>query len=801
MNRSLKKIPLAALCAAMAAACAGGATDATITVDASKVEGSVTPWLYGACIEDVNHEIYGGLYDQRIFGESFEEPVPNPLFDDCSAYEGEWQVAGDELLCAAHAGAKLVYDPLEMAAGEVETELKFTRGGGGDNAGLLAGVSEPGNGADNFHGYEISLTADVRKVVLGKHKNNFTPIADAAVSCDPAQWNRLGFKTDGRTLQVFLNGACVLRAEDDDPVLARGRVALRTWNSEARFRNVKVTADGASRKLVFRTTPAVQVSRQWDAFSTGGAVAAYRHEVGDAYNGACSQSVEFVSGTGTVGIANAGLNRWGIAMRKGQTFEGRLYLLGSGDVVVALQSADGTKEYASQRITGIGAAWKKFPFELTAAAADGDARFALYLDRPGRVQADQVTLMSTGEDRFRGLPLRGDIGQAMVDQGLTFLRYGGTMINISGYRFKKMIGDRDKRPPYHGHWYRWSTNGFGIEDFLQFCKKAGFTAAFAVNIEETPQDMADMIEYLNGPVTSEWGRRRAENGHPAPYGVKYIGIGNEDLITDVFEERFTMIYLAIKEKYPEMIVVGTVGPFNEGTDYVEGWKLADKLGVPMVDEHYYQSPGWFLHNQDFYDKYDRSKKTKVYLGEYATHISGRRANMETALTEALYLAALERNGDVVHMTSYAPLLAKDGRTQWNPDLIYFNNREVRPTTGYYVQKLYGQHAGDHYIPSQVNLDNQDSRVKLRVGSSIVRDSKTGDVIVKLVNLLPVSIETDVRLPGMDGIQSSATRTVLAGAPEATPLPVTDTIEAGTSFKQELPAYSFTVIRLKTQKVK
>lgn len=159
---------------------------------------------------------------------------------------------------------------------------------------------------------------------------------------------------------------------------------------------MKVTADGASRKLVFRTTPAVQVSRQWDAFSTGGAVAAYRHEVGDAYNGACSQSVEFVSGTGTVGIANAGLNRWGIAMRKGQTFEGRLYLRGSGDVVVALQSADGTKEYASQRITGIGAAWKKFPFELTAAAADGDARFALYLDRPGRVQADQVTLMSTG---------------------------------------------------------------------------------------------------------------------------------------------------------------------------------------------------------------------------------------------------------------------------------------------------------------------------------------------------------------------------------------------------------------------
>ena len=123
----------------------------------------------------------------------------------------------------------------------------------------------------------------------------------------------------------------------------------------------------------------------------------------------------------------------------------------------------------------------------------------------------------------------------------------------------------------------------------------------------------------------------------------------------------------------------------------------------------------------------------------------------TALTEALYLTALERNGDVVHMTSYAPLLAKEKHTQWSPDLIYFNNREVKPTTGYYVQKLYGQNAGDHYIPSQINLDNQDNRVKLRIGSSIVRDSKTGDVIVKLVNLLPVSVETEVQLLGIDGI--------------------------------------------------
>ena len=809
MNRSLKKIPLAALCAAMAAACAGGATDATITVDASKVEGSVTPWLYGACIEDVNHEIYGGLYDQRIFGESFEEPVPNPLFDDCSAYEGEWQVAGDELLCAAHAGAKLVYDPLEMAAGEVETELKFTRGGGGDNAGLLAGVSEPGNGADNFHGYEISLAADGRKVVLGKHKNNFTPIADAAVSCDPAQWNRLGFKTDGRTLQVFLNGACVLRAEDDDPVLARGRVALRTWNSEARFRNVKVTADGASRKLVFRTTPAVQVSRQWDAFSTGGAVAAYRHEAGDAYNGACSQSVEFVSGTGTVGIANAGLNRWGIAVRKGQMFEGRLYLRGSGDVVVALQSADGTKEYASQRITGIGAAWKKFPFELTAAAADGDARFALYLDRPGRVQADQVTLMSTGEDRFRSLPLRGDIGQAMVDQGLTFLRYGGTMINISGYRFKKMIGDRDKRPPYHGHWYRWSTNGFGIEDFLQFCEKAGFTAAFAVNIEETPQDMADMIEYLNGPVTSEWGRRRAENGHHEPYGVKYIGIGNEEVLFngdradeyDHYVERFNLLHDAIKGKDPSVKLISTAwwradSPSMERTfraldgkaDYWDYHPWADQLASGREVE------AELRRMRELFLRWNPSTTMKCAIFEE----NGNRHDMQRVLGHVTLQNAVRRMGDFVLTSCAANALQpyRQNDNGWDQGQVFFTPSQVWGMPPYYAQQM----AAAHHRPLTVGCGVEGADGVLDVTAT--RSREAGSVVLHIANTGAEPLRVGLRVDGM-GKVSQARMVSLSGDLDAvnTPeeprriAPVGRELPARAAQTVDIAPYSYTIVVL------
>ena len=533
-------------------------------------------------------------------------------------------------------------------------------------------------------------------------------------------------------------------------------------------------------------------------------------------------------------LTNTGFD--GIALKAGEKYDFSLFARipegsKSGKLLVRLVDADDTVQ-GETTVTVSSRSWKTYKAVLTAKAS-ADTHLELHPQSAGEIELDMISLFPQNTFKGRKNGLRPDLAQTLADMHPRFVRFpGGCVAHGDGlkniYQWKNTIGPLEARKPARNLWGYHQSMGLGYYEYFQFCEDIGAeplpVLAAGVPCQNSAchgdlrggqqggipmsemgayiQDILDLIEWANGDAKkTKWGKIRAESGHPKPFNLKYIGIGNEDLITDVFEERFTMIYLAIKEKYPEIIVVGTVGPFNEGTDYVEGWKLADKLGVPMVDEHYYQSPGWFLHNQDFYDKYDRSKKTKVYLGEYATHIPGRRANMETALTEALYLAALERNGDVVHMSSYAPLLAKDGRTQWNPDLIYFNNREVRPTTGYYVQKLYGQNAGDHYIPSQINLDNQDGRVKLRVGSSIVRDSKTGDVIVKLVNLLPVSIETDVRLPGMDGIQSSATRTVLAGAPETTPLPVTDTIEAGTSFKQELPAYSFTVIRLKTQKGK
>ena len=316
------------------------------------------------------------------------------------------------------------------------------------------------------------------------------------------------------------------------------------------------------------------------------------------------------------------------------------------------------------------------------------------------------------------------------------------------------------------------------------------------------QDVLDLIEWANGnPRLSKWAKMRADAGHPEPFNLKYIGLGNEDMITEEFKVRFKMIYDAVKERYPDIIVIGTSGPDVKGNDYEEGWKYATELKVPIVDEHCYRPTGWFIYNQDFYDRYDRLK-SKVYLGEWAARSQGKsQTSLESALAESLHLINLERNGDIVCMASYAPLLAKEGHIHWNPDLIYFDNSEVHPTASYYAQKMFGQNSGDEYIPVEVNVDNHDRKVGLRIGHSVVRDSHTGDIIIKLVNLLPVNVYADLHLPSLQGYNMMALKSVLTGDIKAkTVVPVEDTLKVNETFFYEMPQYSLTVIRISKNKL-
>lgn len=465
--------------------------------------------------------------------------------------------------------------------------------------------------------------------------------------------------------------------------------------------------------------------------------------------------------------------------------------------------------------------WKKMHAVLTVKESATHAMLEIIPQSPGQYALDMISLFPQKTFKGRKNGLRADLAQTLADMKPRFVRFpGGCVAHGSGlenmYRWKNTIGPLESRVPQRNIWGYHQSAGLGYFEYFQFCEDLGAEPLPVLpagvpcqnsehgqqggvpmcEMDNYIQEVLDLIEWANGDAKTEWGRKRAEAGHPKPFNLKYLGIGNEDQITDVFEERFEMIYKAVKEKHPEITVIGTVGPFYEGTDYEEGWKVATRLEVPIVDEHYYVSPGWFIHNQDYYDRYDRNK-SKVYLGEYASHLPGRPVNIETALSEALYLTAVERNADIVTMTSYAPLLAKEGHTQWNPDLIYFNNTEVKPTVGYYVQKLYGQNAGDVYLPSRIDISNQQDGVRKRIAASVVRDSMTGDIILKMVNMLPVPVQTDIDLTSLGLTSSQGILTVLTGTPDdKLAQPVESVVSVPENYRSELPAYSFTVLRIK-----
>lgn len=529
-------------------------------------------------------------------------------------------------------------------------------------------------------------------------------------------------------------------------------------------------------------------------------------------------------------LINSGFD--GIVVRKGEKYDFSVFARTpgkSGKIRVSLQDGKGN-ELASEVVTVASRNWKKQTAVLIPQADADDAVLVLSPQKQGKYVLDMISLFPQHTFKGRKNGLRADLAQTLADLHPRFVRFpGGCVAHGNGidniYRWKNSIGPLETRKPMRNLWGYHQTMGLGYYEYFQFCEDIGAeplpVLAAGVpcqnsacipgkllsggqqggipmeEMDEYVQDILDLIAYANGdPKQNKWAKMRAEAGHPKPFNLKYIGIGNEDLITDVFEERFTMIYKAIKAQHPEITVIGTVGPFYEGTDYEEGWELATRLNVPMVDEHYYNTPGWFINNQDYYDRYDRSK-SKVYLGEYAAHLPGRPNNIETALAEALYLTAVERNGDVVSMTSYAPLLAKEGHTQWNPDLIYFNNKEVKPTVGYYTQQLFGQNSGDTYIPTERKVDNTRMDVQKRIASSVIRDSRTGDLIVKLVNLLPVSVKTAVEFPGL--ANSSAVLHVLSGKPADQHVkPQESTINVSEKFDYEMPAYSLSVVRIPSQ---
>ncbi len=523
----------------------------------------------------------------------------------------------------------------------------------------------------------------------------------------------------------------------------------------------------------------------------------------------------------------------GIPVKKNAKYDfslfGRVAEGNNGKMIVRL--VDKEDKVLAQGSVSIpkGTTWKKVNVVLKAASDASDARLVILPQAAGTYHLDMISLFPQDTYKGRKNGMRRDLAEALEALHPQFVRFpGGCASHGNGldniYRWKNTVGPLESRKPDWNIWHYHQTVGLGYFEYFQLCEDlgarplpvlaagvpcqnssvGGFGQQGGIpmdQMDEYIQDVLDLIEWANGdPKSSKWAKMRAEAGHPKPFNLTMIGIGNEDLISDVFTVRYKMICKAVKEKYPEMEIVGTVGPWCEGSDYEYGWRLAREMNLEYVDEHYYNSPGWFINNQDYYDRYARTyngkPSTKVYLGEYASHIRNRSNCIETALSEALYLCSVERNADIVSMTSYAPLFAKEKHTQWNPDLIYFNNTEVKPTSGYQVQRLFGQNAGTTYLLSSVKLEHSDGNVRKRIGSSAVIDPVSGDLILKLVNYLPVENDFKYELPaGYSQVKSAEVLTGKLDETRAVPVPLDGALLEGQSLTFKAPAYSFVVVRL------
>ena len=494
-------------------------------------------------------------------------------------------------------------------------------------------------------------------------------------------------------------------------------------------------------------------------------------------------------------------------------------------IVVRLEDAKG-ESLGELKYDVVGREWKRFAGTITPSRSEAKARIVVLGKAKGGVAFDEISVLPvhTFHDRPNGL--RADLAQAIAELKPKFVRFpGGCLAHGDGldnvYRWKDTIGPVEQRKGQRNLWGYHQSVGLGYFEFFQFCEDmgaqplpvlaAGVCCQFAdaspwmgqqamplEQMDSYIQDVLDLIEWANGPATSTWGAKRAAAGHPAPFGLKYLGIGNEDAITPAFEDRSRRIVEAIHARHPEIVVIGTASANPEGPEFDRAWKVARELKVAMVDEHYYKPPQWFWDNQHRYDNYDRNGP-KVYVGEYAAHDTDRRNTLRSALAEAAGCTSFERNGDVVSLSSYAPLLGRRGHSQWNPDMIYFTATEVYRSANYYAQQLFSTNSGDTYLDSTVSGD-----LPKQFASSVVRDGHSGDLIVKIVNGSDTVVPVTLKLDGLNGGDHRATKTVLtAASPDAVNedgaapavAPRTEQVSVGQSVDLNIAPNSLTVLRV------
>ena len=482
--------------------------------------------------------------------------------------------------------------------------------------------------------------------------------------------------------------------------------------------------------------------------------------------------------------------------------------------------------------------WQKLTAVLKSPFTDAHARLRIVLETKGTVDMDHISLFPVNTWKGRENGLRADLAQALYDLNPGVFRFpGGCIIEGNSletrYQWKNSVGPVENRPLNENRWNYtfkhkafpdyFQTLGLGYFEYFLLSEDLGaeplpviscglscqYESNEVVPMDELDpyiQDALDLIEFANGPVTSTWGKVRADMGHPEPFNLKMIGIGNEQW-DKVYVDRLEAFTKAIRAKYPTIKVVGSSGPSASGDKFDYLWPEMKRLGVDLVDEHYYMNPDWFFGNASRYDNYDR-KGPKVFAGEYASHDHSTKKdnNFLAALSEAAFMTGLERNADVVHLATYAPLFAHVDAWQWNPDLIWFDNLRMMRTPNYYVQQMYGMNAGTDVL--SLKMDGKAVAGQDSLYATAALNAPTGEIILKLVNAGSKPADVQIDFNGLKKrqlvagsctyLQNDSWRTVNTLDEEAIVPRVRPVQVKGQSLKLELEPRSFGVYRLQVK---
>jgi alpha-L-arabinofuranosidase len=541
-------------------------------------------------------------------------------------------------------------------------------------------------------------------------------------------------------------------------------------------------------------------------------------------------------GTAPFGVSNEGFR--GMGVRKGEAYDFSVQVrgvAGTPKLTVQLYGGDGTLLDAID-LRNFSGDWKKYTATLHPQDTDPKARLAVLVNGKGTLDLDFISLFPEHTWKNRPGGLRADMVQALADMHPGFMRFpGGCIVEGSilerRYQWKNTIGPVEDRHLMIDRWnYEFlhrptpdyfQSFGLGFFEFFQLCEDIGasplpilncgmacqFNSGELCPIDELGpyiQDALDLVEFANGPATSPWGAKRAAMGHPEPFHLKMLGVGNEQWGLEYFA-RYEKFAQALKAKYPEIALVSAAGPSPADPRFRLAWQHLRELHADIIDEHSYALPDWFYSNTHRYDHYDRAGP-KVFMGEYAAQSvavvsTKNRNNLDCALSEAAYLTGLERNADVVRMASYAPLFANTEAWQWTPDLIWVDSLRVLRTPSYHVQSMYSQNRGDRVLPLALGQLSPEEAQRLYAAAAF--DAAKGEVILKLVNATGTVSALPVDLAGVRQVRAGSMTILQGDLSDENTMDTPDRIApyttvfspTGPRFTVELPAHSFSVVRV------